>query len=238
MNFPYFLRLVLNYLRKFYFLGFIFGNNFRGFEFVFKKDLLIMLSSLHLTLMPATVNVHHLATLQHASRLVRKILKMHYTTELSVDQIIACRNFYVVIFYMYLRIYMCVSERCLFWCAAARDGSEDSFSGIERGYGHWNRCSPFQVYNSVSFCCFHCTVLCVFKFENVIMFLGEIQNVSQTEKINTSWLSGCVLWGVPGIAKTDISNHGSSSIFDEIQHDPIDQEKPESRRRNTAPNQQ
>lgn len=91
--------------------------------------------------------------------------------------------------------------------AAAKDGSEDSFSGIERSYGHWNSCSPFQ-------------------------------NVSQTEKINTSWLSGCVLWGVPGIAKTDISNHGSSSIFDEIQHDPIDQEKPESRRRNTAPNQQ
>ncbi|CAN6837983.1 unnamed protein product [Brassica oleracea var. botrytis] len=32
-----------------------------------------MLSSLHLTLMPATVNVHHLATLQHASRLQREM---------------------------------------------------------------------------------------------------------------------------------------------------------------------
>ena len=131
---------------------------------------------------------------------------MHYTPDFSDDQIIACRQFYVSSFTC-IKECICVTERCLLMCSSGRDGSEDSFSGTERRYGHWNSCSSFQVYNSVSFCYFHCMVLCVFKFKNVIKFLWEIQNVYQTEKINTSWLSGCVLWGVPQISETDISNY-------------------------------
>ncbi|WZZ63663.1 hypothetical protein YC2023_075033 [Brassica napus] len=38
-------------------------------------------------------------------------------------------------------------------------------------------------------------------------------------------------------ANVNKSKDGSSSIFDEIQHDSIDQEKPASKRRNTAQNQ-
>ncbi|KAL0847654.1 hypothetical protein Bca101_020900 [Brassica carinata] len=43
------------------------------------------------------------------------------------------------------------------------DGSKFSSSGIARRYGHSNIYSSSQVYNSVSFCCFHYMVLCVFE---------------------------------------------------------------------------
>ncbi|KAF3496940.1 hypothetical protein DY000_02053762 [Brassica cretica] len=44
---------------------------------------------------------------------------------------------------------------------------------------------------------------------------------------------------IPPVSSANVnkSKDGSSSIFDEIQHNSIDQEKPASKRRNTAQNQ-
>ena len=100
-------------------------------------------------------------------------------------------------------------------------------------------------------------VLCVFKFKNVISSYGKYRTFTKLRKSTqadcpaaffeeflkfqrqiSQTMSSIASIELPvSSANVNKSKDGSSSVFDEILHDSIDQEKPASKRRNTAHSQ-
>ena len=92
---------------------------------------------------------------------------------------------YVVVFYLYLIMFLVIL--CAQEAMQQRETAQKMALQALREATVTETVVRHLKYTTESlFCCFHCMVLWVFEFENVIKFLGKIQDISQYQQISKS----------------------------------------------------